>query len=202
MSESENLINDITNSEYAQQIQMEEEQRAAAIKNAAAPPPPTGWKKLGAAMKEMFMSRSPVIMAIIVFGIITVIILGPIGMFDAAWNKYERERIYFKDFVAKNCKASLDSSAIDPEMTELTRRRCHKYAPYVDQGTTRYMLNMFWYTVFEWFWIVLFWCIAHWIVSLLLVLGFCIVCYIFQPYLYFAFSAPLNFLRKKKIKEE
>lgn len=163
------------------------------------------WKKWLSALQYEFVRRSPFMIALIAFLVSSIIYIGPWSMYDAAYNKYDRERDYWKLFVDTYKDKPIDN-VVDAEWTELTRRRLHKYTPYVNMGTHRYMMNMLWYWTFETFWIVVYGAIYHWIISMICLTLFLILCYIYQPQIYFAISLPLSLLPSRKkgksIKEE
>lgn len=160
------------------------------------------WRRVLRAAKREFMKRPPWQTAVIVFFVGCSIVIGLLALWDTAYNKYDRERAYWKNFVDTKCGVKLSDIDIDPEMAELTRKRCHKYTPYVNQSTTRYMVSMFIYTIFEWFWIAFFWLIVHWLFALFIFTCILIVYYIFQPQIHLIIRMPFNLFFPKKNKDE
>ena len=148
------------------------------------------------------MKRPPWQMAVIVFFIVCLIVIAPLELWNTAYNKYDRERAHWKNFVDTKCGVKLSDIDIDPEMTEMIRKRCHKYTPYVNQNTTQYMVSMFIYTIFEWFWIACFWLLVHWLFALFIFTCILIIYYIFQPQIHLIIRMPFNLFFPKKNKDE
>jgi len=197
MASADELVN--MHTEYlAAQIEIREKEQHLAAASAA----DVWWKRLLHAAKRELMKRPPWMTALILFLIGCFIVLGPMGLYDTAYNKFDREHAHWTDFVAKHSDTKLSDIDIDPEMTEMVRKRYHKYKILIGNSTNWYMVKLFWYTAFEWFWIAAYWCFVHWILSMLFLTMVTLLYYIFQPQIHLIVRMPFNLMFPKKNKVE